>query len=68
MLFSIVNLTRVRGLDPELVMSAANAKFEQRFGVMERLLHDAGLSLDAATLEQMEAAWQLAKTQPKPAP
>jgi MazG family protein len=68
LLFSIVNLTRVRGLDPELVMRAANAKFEQRFGVMERLLHDAGLSLDAATLEQMEAAWQLAKTQPKPAP
>lgn len=63
LLFSIVNLTRFRGLDPEWVMTAANAKFEQRFGSMERLLHAAGLSLEAATLEQMEAAWQQAKTQ-----
>lgn len=61
LLFSIVNLTRFRHLDPELVMATANAKFEQRFNAMEQLLKAAGLSLDAATLEQMEAAWQRAK-------
>ncbi|MEI6675967.1 MAG: nucleoside triphosphate pyrophosphohydrolase [Verrucomicrobiota bacterium] len=61
LLFSIVNLTRFRGLDPELVMATANAKFEQRFGVMEHLLTANDLSLEAATLEQMEAAWQQAK-------
>ncbi|MEI6656058.1 MAG: nucleoside triphosphate pyrophosphohydrolase [Verrucomicrobiota bacterium] len=63
LLFSIVNLTRFRGLDPELVMATANTKFEQRFGVMERLLVASDLSLEAATLEQMEAAWQQAKCQ-----
>ncbi len=63
LLFSIVNLTRFRGLDPELVMTTANAKFEQRFGVMERLLTASSLSLEVATLEQMETAWQQAKSQ-----
>ena len=62
LLFSIVNLTRFRKLDPEVVMATANAKFEQRFAVMERLLKAAGLSLEAATLAQMEAAWEQAKT------
>ncbi len=63
LLFSIVNLTRFRGLDPELLMASANAKFEQRFGAMEQLLQAAGLSLEAASLEQMEDAWQQAKCQ-----
>ena len=62
LLFSIVNLTRFRQLDPEWVMAAANSKFEQRFAIMQRLLQAADLSLEAATLEQMEAAWQQAKT------
>lgn len=61
LLFSIVNLIRVRKLDPEVVMAAANAKFEERFGVMERLLMAADMSLETATLEQMEVAWELAK-------
>ncbi|MEI7912731.1 MAG: nucleoside triphosphate pyrophosphohydrolase [Verrucomicrobiota bacterium] len=65
LLFSIVNLTRFRRFDPELVMFGANAKFEQRFGVMEQLLQSAGLALEAASLEQMEAAWQQAKAQLK---
>ena len=62
LLFSIVNLTRFRHLDPELVMAAANSKFEHRFATMQRLLQAADLSLEAATLEQMEAAWQQAKS------
>ena len=61
LLFSIVNLTRFRRLDPELVMAAANTKFEHRFAAMQQLLETAGLSLEAASLEQMEAAWQQAK-------
>ncbi len=63
LLFSIVNLTRFRQLDPELVMAAANRKFEDRFATMQRLLKSDGLSLEAATLEEMEMAWQRAKVQ-----
>jgi len=63
LLFSIVNLTRFRQLDPELVMAAANRKFEDRFATMERLLQSGGLNLEAATLDEMEMAWQRAKAQ-----
>lgn len=61
LLFSVVNLARFRGLDPEVLMAAANTKFEERFGAMESFLKAAGSSLVEATLDEMEAAWQAAK-------
>jgi MazG family protein len=60
-LFSIVNLARWRGLDPELVLSQTNEKFFHRFGCMEQLLKRQGVSLEQADLRQMESAWQEAK-------
>ncbi len=65
LLFSAVNLARTRKLDPEVIMANANNKFEQRFAVMEESLKSQGLTLDEASLEQMEAAWQAAKEQPR---
>lgn len=59
--FSLVNLARFRGLDPEVVMAQANRKFEQRFNAMEESLRQDGHTLPSATLEQMENAWQEAK-------
>jgi MazG family protein len=65
LLFSVVNLARFRKLDPEVLMAAANSKFEQRFAVMEHhLKNHHSLDLDAATPEQMEESWQAAKMQP----
>jgi MazG family protein len=64
LLFSAVNLARFRSLDPEVLMAAANAKFEQRFAVMERALKNQGLELETAAIDQMETAWQAAKNQP----
>jgi MazG family protein len=61
LLFSIVNLARFRKTDPELIMAAANAKFENRFGKMEMLLKSRGITIEAATTEQMEEAWEEAK-------
>lgn len=61
LLFSAVNLARFRKLDPEVIMTAANAKFEERFAAMEDSLKRRGLSLEDATLDQMEAAWEEAK-------
>lgn len=59
--FSMVNLARFRGLDPEVVMARANEKFEQRFGAMECALREQGVSLAEAGIERLEAAWQAAK-------
>lgn len=61
LLFSVVNLARFRKLDPEVLLAAANRKFEERFGVMEQALKERGIELGDATLDQMEAAWQAAK-------
>ena len=61
LVFSLVNLARVRGLDPEVLMARANRKFEQRFSDMEDLLRKSGMTLGSATLEEMEARWQQAK-------
>ena len=61
LLFSVVNLARFRKVDPEVLMNAANNKFENRFGAMERHLAAAGLTLEGATPQQMEDAWEAAK-------
>jgi uncharacterized protein YabN with tetrapyrrole methylase and pyrophosphatase domain len=59
--FSMVNLARFRKLDPEVIMAQANQKFEQRFAKMEQRLLGKQLSLEEASLEEMEAEWQAAK-------
>lgn len=61
LLFSVVNLARFRKIDPEVVLVAANRKFKHRFGVMEQRLNASGSSLEAVSLEEMEAAWLEAK-------
>jgi MazG family protein len=61
LMFSIVNLARFRKADPEVIMASANAKFESRFAEMEGILAAAGFTLEAATPDQMEDAWEQAK-------
>ncbi|WP_396259055.1 nucleoside triphosphate pyrophosphohydrolase [Haloferula sp. A504] len=61
LLFSVVNLARFRKLDPEVLLADANRKFEERFGEMEKALRERGRSLEDASLDEMEAAWQAAK-------
>ena len=61
LLFTTVNLCRRRGVDPEVALDAANRKFERRFNAVESTLKEQGISLAAASLDEMEAAWQEAK-------
>lgn len=61
LLFAVVNLARKQRLEPELLLHHANAKFVRRFQAVERRLRGQGLSLEAATLEQMDAAWEAEK-------
>jgi uncharacterized protein YabN with tetrapyrrole methylase and pyrophosphatase domain len=63
LLFSVVNLARFRRIDPEVLMAAANTKFEKRFGEMELTLKSEGITLEAATTDEMEDAWEAAKRQ-----
>lgn len=61
LMFSLVNLARFRGIDPEVLMAKANTKFENRFAAMETDLLNHGLDLESATLERMEQSWQAVK-------
>lgn len=60
-LFSIANVARHLKVDPEAALQAANRKFAQRFAAMEQLANARGWSLDACTMDQLEALWQAAK-------
>jgi uncharacterized protein YabN with tetrapyrrole methylase and pyrophosphatase domain len=61
LLFSIANLARKLGVEPESALRKANEKFGQRFEKLERHLESAGRSVHDATLEEMEEAWQMVK-------
>lgn len=61
LLFSVVNLARFRKIDPEVLMSRANTKFEKRFGVMEKMLKEAGTPLGQADRQLMGDVWDEAK-------
>lgn len=60
-LFSCVNLSRHLKVDPESALRKSCRKFEQRFRALEQIIAQQGLSVDTASLEQLEAAWQKAK-------
>jgi ATP diphosphatase len=61
LLFAVVNLARHVGADPEMALRGTNAKFERRFGYIERALAAQGRSLDHASLAEMDALWNEAK-------
>jgi ATP diphosphatase len=61
LLFALVNLARHVGADPEMALRRTNAKFERRFAYIERALAAQGRSLEAASLEEMDALWNEAK-------
>ncbi|WP_062226112.1 nucleoside triphosphate pyrophosphohydrolase [Aureimonas frigidaquae] len=61
MLFSVVNLARLEGIDPERALRATIAKFRTRFAYVEQELRGFSGSGTKATLEEMELLWQRAK-------
>ena len=61
LLFAVANLARHLKIDPEAALRRTNAKFRRRFGHIEDSLRASGQSLDAASLDEMEAHWQAAK-------
>lgn len=62
LLFTLVNLARHLGVDPETALNSANDKFATRFSRVERALRRRRLDLDKAGLRVLEEAWQASKT------
>ena len=61
-LFAVANLARHCKVDPEVALRATNDKFERRFRYVEQRLADQGRKPADASLDEMEAFWQEAKT------
>ena len=61
LLFTLANLSRHLGENAENVLRKTNNKFLKRFQKMEKDLTDAGMLLEEATPDQMNAAWETVK-------
>ena len=61
LLFSIVNLARFTGVDPERALKRANEKFSQRFQWMERKASGGGSRLADVPRMEMEGLWSQSK-------
>ncbi|OIB01714.1 nucleoside triphosphate pyrophosphohydrolase [Paenibacillus sp. LC231] len=62
LLFAVSNAARFIGSDPEEALSRTNRKFVSRFSYIEEKLAAQGKTLQASTLDEMEALWQAAKS------
>lgn len=60
-LFSVAQLARHLGLEPEQCLRQANQRFEGRFAKMKSLMDSEGRELEKLTLDEKEAYWQRAK-------
>ncbi|WP_181702649.1 nucleoside triphosphate pyrophosphohydrolase [Chthonobacter albigriseus] len=63
-LFALANLGRHLSIDPDAALRGTNEKFRRRFSFIERRLAESGRTPSEATLDEMEALWQQAKTNP----
>lgn len=62
LLFSVVNLSRFLGYDAENDLRKTIGKFARRFQYIETRLTEAGRTLEACTLNELDAYWEEAKT------
>jgi MazG family protein len=61
LLFTVLNLARYLGVDPESALRQTNRKFRRRFGHVESRLRKEGKELGEASIDEMEKHWQEAK-------
>jgi len=59
--FSLVNVARLYGINPDNALELTNKKFRQRFNYLEEKTLGLGKSLHSMTLEEMDVLWKEAK-------
>lgn len=65
LLFTVANLARHLGVDPETALRATNDKVVRRFEAVEDALAAEGRSPEAASMPELEAHWRDAKARPR---
>ena len=61
-LFVVLNLARKLDVDAETALKKTNRKFRRRFAFIEKELKKDGKSMEATSLQEMDALWNEAKT------
>jgi len=61
LLFSLINVARLYGINPDNALEHTNKKFRERFNYLEAETLKKGLLLKEMSLDQMEVIWQQAK-------
>jgi len=61
LLFTVVNIARFLGLDPEMALKLANRKFKRRFQVMEQDAAGSGRTLAGRNAAELDELWNAAK-------
>jgi MazG family protein len=59
--FSIINASRLYGIDPEAALEKTNRKFIRRFNYLEKETIKKGISLHDMSLDEMNVIWEEAK-------
>lgn len=59
--FSLINASRLYGIDPEAALEKTNRKFIKRFNYLEDETMKKGKSLHNMTLDEMNVIWEEAK-------
>ena len=62
MLFALVNIARIKGIEPEQALQAANDKFQRRFHYIEKKIEAAERKIEEYDLESLDEIWEEAKT------
>ncbi len=58
LLFTVANLSRKMGINPEDALRASLDKFEERFKALEKEIEKRGLSWDELTIEDLDKIWE----------
>ena len=61
LLFATVNLGRFLHADPAEELTRANARFEERFALLDEELHRAGRAMEKCTLDELDEVWERVK-------
>jgi len=57
LMFSVANLSRKLGVNPELALRKANAKFGRRFRALEAEICSSGRDIGKLSLDELDAIW-----------
>ena len=61
LLFAVVNVARLLGVEAEVALAAASEKFVKRFSYLEKMAAREGKKLEHYTLAQLDGWWEEAK-------